>query len=569
MDRSIFVAVILALFPCLLHAQELSAEEAQRAAPYYQYWELVDSQGSLRQAQMDFAGRGTALAQHFLHHIQASPGNTAFFFLFRAVGDVETARLLIQALLDPPTVQGLVLGRDPGELSIAIEAVLGNENVRTNPAIFADLDETIRRARSQLGGARVAQTAISLLGKCRTSQATQRLQTLAADPDPMIRAAALEALGNTGSFSVRQTLERNLAGDTDPEARARAAVSLAQSQSPGAAASLQASLRQEKDPRVIDASVGALARLHALPQDPRACLEMANRTWDPSVAQPLFDCWRATATRDLILQAASGGWTVRALALRALAEIPQSPAQRDRLLKSSVEVLSQNLSGLPVPNSLSYSTAQLAREALWNLSGQDMAVALPFVDRIVPGYGHSASAGRYGESYDLAHRDPRAYVALRRPWQLVGAAFAALLLAPLAAVRRLRKLAVAMLASVGGWAVWSSFQTDIRELPPPPLFYLTVSCLAFLSAGLVAGLLTLVRARGWMKVAAAPFAAGICAFVICGFTRSASLFPIGSEGWELIFDPLASALLAAPAALLLSLATSGWGFVSLRFKAKH
>src|SRR5437879_6078707 len=127
MDKTSLAAVILALLPRLAHAQELSAEEAQRAAPYYQYWQRVDSQGALRQAQMDFAGRGTALAQHFLHHVQASPGNTAFFFLFRAVGDVGTARLLIQALLDPPIPQGAPLGRDPGELSIAIEAVLGNE----------------------------------------------------------------------------------------------------------------------------------------------------------------------------------------------------------------------------------------------------------------------------------------------------------------------------------------------------------------------------------------------------------------------------------------------------------
>src|SRR6185295_5754505 len=138
--------------------------------------------------------------------------------------------------------------------------------------------------------------------------------------------------------------------------------------------------------------IRSLTNLHALPREPIACLEVANRVWDASVAQPLFDCWRATAGReDLIRQATSGGWTVRALALHALAEIPRSlvqpivplgaipsapipraggensrtttatsvnlpqiafptpafePATRDRLLQSCVEILSQNSSGL-------------------------------------------------------------------------------------------------------------------------------------------------------------------------------------------------------------------------------
>jgi hypothetical protein len=35
----------------------------------------------------------------------------------------------------------------------------------------------------------------------------------------------------------------------------------------------------------------------------------------------------------------------------------------------------------------------------------------------------------------------------------------------------------------------------------------------------------------------------------CGFTRASGVFPVGSEGWELIFDPLGSALEAAAAAV--------------------
>ncbi len=67
-----------------------------------------------------------------------------------------------------------------------------------------------------------------------------------------------------------------------------------------------------------------------------------------------------------------------------------------------------------------------------------------------------------------------------------------------------------------------------------------------------------LRFRAWLKVAATPFAAGFCAFLLCGFTRATSLFPVGSEGWEQIFDPFSSAILAAPAALILALGLAAW-----------
>jgi branched-subunit amino acid transport protein len=102
--------------------------------------------------------------------------------------------------------------------------------------------------------------------------------------------------------------------------------------------------------------------------------------------------------------------------------------------------------------------------------------------------------------------------------------------------------------------LWSAFQRDVRELPPAPLSFLTVSGLAFMTAGVVAGLLTLLPVRRWVKVIASPVVAGIGAGVICGLTRSAGLFPIGSGGWDLITDPLFSGVLAAPAAFMLAFA---------------
>ncbi len=443
----------LAFQPAMI-AQELSAAELQRAAPFYRYWGLVDApdggrlDAATREAQQEFAGRGPALARHFLHHVQASPSNTAFFFLFRAAGDVETAQMLMHALMDPPMLQGLVVGRDPGELGIAIEAVLGNEAVRTNPSVVAALDDTIRRARAQPGGGRVAQTAVGLLGKCGTPEAARLLEALASDPDRAIRAAAVEALGHSGSASVGQTLARSLASDSDAEARARAASAMAQSRPADAAASLQAALERETNPQVVDATVAALVRLKALPQNPSACLQAAGRCWDAFVAKPLFDCWSATATRDdLIQQATSGSWMMRALALHSLKDGSFEQATRVRLLQSSVEILSRNFSGLPAPNSVSDSIARLTRDAFWDISGRQMPVAIAFADQITPISGHYMSAGRFGESYDLASKDRRGYAAWRRPQQLLSAGLAALLICPLLMARRLQRAAVGLLAS--------------------------------------------------------------------------------------------------------------------------
>jgi hypothetical protein len=606
--------VLLAAFTLRLaemRGQQVSVEEAQRVAPYYRYWELADASpaapsdvqvrlsAAIREAEQEFGGRGPALAQHFLHHIQASPGNTAFFFLFRAVGDLETARMLIQALLDPPQPNGTILGRDPGEIAVGIDAILKNDRVGSDPAIVEALQNTLADARQRPGGRRVAEIVTSLLGQCTDPRAASILQTLASDPEPAIRSAAVSALGNRKSPATAPTLERALVADSDPDARARAAVSLAQSGSPEAAASLQARLARETSPQVIDATVRALGMLRALPERPQACLELANRCWDASVAQPLFDCWRAAASRDAVVElAASGAWTVRALALHALVKaqgsmiqpveplvrtppplapgnasrsmvmrpnqdpgrrpLPFAPPLRDRLLQSALEVLSQMPAGFPAPNTVSDSTVQLTRNAFWEISGRDMSVALRFADRIVPVSGRYASIGRFGESYDLASKDRFAYARLRRPAQAMAGGLAALLVSVFLAIKRIRRLAAAFVASLGAWAVWSFFQSDVRELPPLPLSFLTVSSLAFLSAGASVGVTTLLRTRPWLRVASGMIGAAIAAFVICGLTRSSRLFPIGSDGWELIFDPVSSVVLAVPVALVLSLGLESW-----------
>jgi branched-subunit amino acid transport protein len=72
------------------------------------------------------------------------------------------------------------------------------------------------------------------------------------------------------------------------------------------------------------------------------------------------------------------------------------------------------------------------------------------------------------------------------------------------------------------------FSKRRSRAPALPLSFLTVSCLAFLSAGLVAGSFTLLRTSRWLRVIGVPIVAGIVALAVCGMTRSALLaVPVG------------------------------------------
>src|SRR5581483_3663114 len=76
--------------------QDLSADELGHVASYESAWALADAPDfapqdtrdrlarELERARHDFGGRGPALGRAFLGRVQAMPGNTAYFFLFRA-----------------------------------------------------------------------------------------------------------------------------------------------------------------------------------------------------------------------------------------------------------------------------------------------------------------------------------------------------------------------------------------------------------------------------------------------------------------------------------------------------
>lgn len=585
-------------------------------------------QRSYEEAQKNFAGRGPEVARHFLTHTGYPPANTAFFFVLEAVGDTETALVLIRALADPPKVESgpvikvgdrsWLLERDGSEIRVAIESVLVNEPVRGDPRVVDALMEAITRLKARRGGAASAGTVVALLGRCAGPEARAALQKLAADADASIRSLALQGLGESAraakaapkdQAATLATLTQGLGTDPDPRTRLEAAGALGRLGSAEAVPPLRAALASERDPQVIDAVVLALGQLHARITDPQLCRDVLARTWEVEPARVLFSCWRGAATPEAVIEAAtSGPAQLRALALyslieraavrrrapglvrapqlvapppplappgaRAITNVPVPPpgprepspvkfdeATRDRLLTSAVEVLSKHSAAFPGKGKeVSYTTAQLVRDALWEISGRDMGVALAHADRIAM-TGARYFSGRYSASYDLWNRDRPAYLDYRRPRQAVAAALAALLFVPLFIRRRFRRAGALIVIAALGWGASSLTATDVRELPPPPLQFLTVSAIAFFSAGITAAVIALhaqSRPPGGMLKAAgrAGFtvtAAAVLAFFACGYTRWNDIFPVGGEGWGLIFDPIGSAIVAALIAMVLGL----------------
>jgi len=101
--------------------------------------------------------------------------------------------------------------------------------------------------------------------------------------------------------------------------------------------------------------------------------------------------------------------------------------------------------------------------------------------------------------------------------------------------------------------------TDLEQVTkyePSHLQFLTVSFIAFFAAGIASAIQAWIRwrpLRGWGNVPLAVIGAGALAFFVCGWSRRNHFFPIGGEGWEPIFDPLGSSILAAGLSFLFSL----------------
>jgi len=561
----------------LLLEAALSSLDLQLLEKYSKAWADSDAGSQLEgQARADFGGRGVELAGHFLLHTGPRPRNDAFFFVLRAVGETDAALALIRALPSPPIHQSGILDRHFGEISAAIEAVLAKEATRRDPRIVVALEQAIATARNKPYGIGrpEALEGVRLIGICRNGEAARVLTRLTADPDPEIRTAAAGALGqltpatDTGAVdraSPAQELLRLLVSDSSPSARRQAADSLGSVEGPTIDTGLRAALDDERDPRVVDGIVQALRRRGTPVDNPGRCRDLIGRTWEAGVAQQMLDCWlRQGITREELFQAAVGGAaTQRATALfaltvpeprasasalvvnRAVQPVVFDPPRRHRLLEAAVWVLSQG-------EAISASTRDTAEQALWNLSARNMNRSTEYADRVTP------NTARFRASAALARADGAAYDATRRGQQAtihvaIGLAFGLLGLwrSPL------RRPALLLSMSAAGWALWTFQASGVRDLPPPPLQLLSVAALAFFAAGTASSAAALIARRARTvsstitRIVLTLITSASAAGVICFTTRSARLFPSDIEGWELIFDPLAAAILAGFVAAIL------------------
>lgn len=491
------------------------------------------------------------------------------------------------------------LPRYEGEIAVALEAVLARAEVGRDARIAQALSEAIAMLRAQPNGVGrgPAERALELLGRCDSDTAREALRRLAADPDGQARALALAALGRAGRPDDAGLLVGTLQGDPQPEARRQAAAAIAQLEARAALPALQAGLDRETHPQVVDAIVQALAALEALPDDPVRCLDAAGRGWEPSLVAAVFACWRSRASDEALMQAALAGTPmVRMLAMAALFDRPSAreplvrlpalmtapslppppgdaavvvarpsdetrPASAPRfdeatrrlLLASAVEVLSHPARAFPDrPNAISQSVAGRLNGLLFELAGRDMRLALEYADRIASPGARTPNDGRFAASRTLWRDDPRAYEAHRRPRQALLAGALALGMALIAFFAVGTSGAIAAAVPPVAWALWVLTAGGVRELPPLPLAPLTVGGSASLTAGLVAAIAELSRKRnahrGWLGAlltgVVATGAAGATAFVACGTARWYDVYPVGGEGWELIFDPLGAAIVA-------------------------
>lgn len=583
-------AVAGGLAAAFVHAQPLTAAELEAL-------ERLGREAAPASARAAFAGQAARIAEHYLRNTGTPPASSSYFAVLGAAGDGAAALVLIRGLLDPPAPDSgpefesggrrQRLPRYEGEIEVALRAVLANEAVSRDPGVARALADAVEAGRAKPGGLGYAAAlrATALLGELKSEEARTVLRRLGKDADAQIRSNALSALGAAGGGGDVALLAQALGNDPLPRVRTEAAQALGRLKSREALPALNRALLEEPDAQVVDAVIFALGAMQALPRSPVECVAAAARARDFAAAALAGACWRARAGREELVQAAlAGAPMVRVLALDALFASPRAEprlvrpplarpappppaagpgprpttaapllapqtrpstpafdeAMRRRLLQSATETLV----------SISGSAAHQLNSLFYEIAGADMRLALQYADRIETPRARSPNTGSMAAAAALRLRAPEDYRAARAPRQVaLGAAFAACALL-LLAFRRTRPAAAAAAAPFVAWAAWSLFATSARELPPLVLAPLTVGGSASLAAAAAAFAATLSRGgeQGWigaaLKGGAALGAAAAAAFFICGAARWYDVFPVLGEGWELIFEPIAAALVA-------------------------
>jgi hypothetical protein len=278
--------------------------------------------------------------------------------------------------------------------------------------------------------------------------------------------------------------------------------------------------------------------------------------------RPVFDRWRAVATKDELVSAAGDGPpTLRALALRALVIEPasraggtpmgQAPppptgpidgiddATVDRLLASAIDVLGRDGS---------LSTHDAAIEAAYGLARGNLARILPATDAIAD------LPLRYMSSWSLHRSAAAPYVAYRRERELLATIWMALPFALAAVVPRFRRFAVVGILAAIGWGVTTYLGAGPLDLPPWPY---PLSKPRFLIAAAVALTAWAALAMPGRRRLVCFLGGGVLFLAIYVATRAAGFYPPDTlDGMLFAIEPALGVALSGPFAYVLAVVAS-------------
>ena len=548
----------------ILLVAAINSADLDKLTVYEKAWD-DSAEDKAPEAREAFAGRGGDVVDHFLRAHRGRPRTGAYAFVLRALGDVDSTLVLIGALREPPKPEEDATVRQPAEIAALVGTIVDVPAVGGDPRVAAALDALANAPPESKNRDVIVAAGVALLGRSRGPDAVRALLARAENEKATMRSIAVQALGWMGDRIgagerplVLAALAKRLESDDEPEVRARAAEALRHLELRESADALRAALDRETEPTTVDAIVEAMEALGAPVTDPARCREIAGRGFDAHRMRAPFECWRKSASRDDLVDAATNGPPIlRARALRALGVDPAPPqggtpmgeapppagpvegvdeATSDRLLASAVDVLGHE-------GSLGMHDEAIA--AAWGLGRGNLSRILPATDEI------ASLPLRYFASWSLHRWSPAGYDHYRREREIWGAIWLAVPFFLLAFGRPdARPFAAAALFAVAGWGVTTYLARGTLDLPPWPYPLAKVRFLVPVAATITAWLaLRYPNRRRLVCLLAGP----LSFLVLYGATRAAGFFPPDTlDGMLFLVEPALGVAMTGPIAFLLS-----------------
>ena len=546
-------------------AAALNVADLDKLTVYDKAWD-DSAEDKAPEAREAFAGRAGDVVEHFLRAHRGRPRTGAYAFVLRAVGDVDSTLVLIGALREPPRPEEGATVRQPAEIAALVGTIVDVPAVGGDPRVAAALDALANAPPETKNHDVVVAAGVALLGRSRGPDAVRALLARAENEKASMRSIAVQALGWMGDRIgagerplVFAAMTKRLESDEEPEVRARAADALRHLELREGTDALRTALERETEPTTVDAIVEAMEALGAPVTEPARCREIAGRGFDAHRMRAPFECWRKTASRDDLVDAATRGPPIlRALALRALVVDPAPPeggtpmgeapppptgpvegideATSERLLASAVDVLGQE-------GSLGMHDEAIA--AAWGLGRGNLSLILPATDEI------ASLPLRYFASWSLHRWSPAGYDHYRREREIWGAVWLALPFFLIAFGKpAARPYAALGLFAVAGWGVTTYLARGTLDLPPWPYPLAKVRFLVPVAATLTASLaLRLPHRRRLVCLLAGP----LSFLVLYGATRASGFFPPDTlDGMLFLVEPALGVSMTGPIAFLLA-----------------